>query len=124
MPMMQDAYFRALEVVADEFGTTVDGILSDDRKKGVTCARHAACTVFRRRFRLSYPEIGKIVGRDHTTAMAGVKRFAVLEEEDEFCRMAMARTMERVKIQKRKRIMTECQVRGVMRCWGYGEVMI
>lgn len=57
-----------VRAAADLYGTNVEAIHSTSREKSVTSARMVACWLLRETG-LSYPEIGRAVGRDHTTAM-------------------------------------------------------
>jgi chromosomal replication initiation ATPase DnaA len=53
---------------ADLYGVGVEQVLSNSREDRVVKARQAACWLMRG-FGLSFPRIGAIVGRDHTTVM-------------------------------------------------------
>lgn len=53
---------------------TIGQVCGRARHASIATARHAVWTLVRRRFGLSYPEIGELFGVDHTTVMAGVKK--------------------------------------------------
>lgn len=55
-------------------GVSYGAIKSDDRHRTVVRARQIAMTAVRRRLALSYPEIGIVFGRDHTSVMSAVKK--------------------------------------------------
>jgi chromosomal replication initiation ATPase DnaA len=63
----------ALTAAADLYGVEVESILSDDRGPLAVRARHAVCWLLRERG-MSFPEIGKVIGRDHTTVMYACRR--------------------------------------------------
>lgn len=55
---------------AEEFGLFEDEIYSKQRNKCVVFARHVVIHRLRKRFpHWSFPQIGRAVGRDHTTVM-------------------------------------------------------
>lgn len=56
-------------------GTTIGEIMGASRLKNVVAARHAVFVALRAAG-WSYPAIGAVMGRDHTTVMAGVKKAA------------------------------------------------
>lgn len=61
---------KIIEVIAGYFGVTKREILSKGRTKKVVEARHILIYLLREIKKLSFPEIGRIVGgRDHTTSI-------------------------------------------------------
>jgi chromosomal replication initiator protein len=62
----------ALAAVARRFGVTFAELTSKDRHRRLADARHVAAWVLRQ-YGLSYPEIGRVLCRDHTTAMHSVR---------------------------------------------------
>ena len=60
-------------VAADRCNVRVAAIMSASRDTSVARARKVIAYVLRRDFRLSYPEIGILLGRDHTTAIHAVR---------------------------------------------------
>lgn len=61
-----------MQRVVEEHDATLDEILSRDKTKRVSVARHWAVYEVRKTTKLSYPQIGKILGRDHTTCLNSV----------------------------------------------------
>lgn len=62
-----------LRGVSKDFGISVEAILGKSRTRAVAWARHITC--YRLRYaglNLSFPEVGAIVNRDHTTARTSV----------------------------------------------------
>ncbi len=57
-----------LEVSAAEHGVTREDALRRSRRNSDVAARRMFCRALKERG-LSYPEIGNLIGRDHTTAM-------------------------------------------------------
>jgi chromosomal replication initiator protein len=67
------AMAEILEAVARVYGLGTAAIIGRSRSKSIAEARMVVCLVARRCTRLSLPEIGRAVGRDHTTVMSAVK---------------------------------------------------
>ncbi len=65
----------AIDAVCDIYGVELADMLSPSRLKPVVTARQVACYIIKDRVTdLSYPAIGRLFGRDHTTIMHGVAR--------------------------------------------------
>lgn len=64
---------RILAVAAEAFDVTADDLTGRSKDSDVVQARHVATWLLREAGR-SYPEIGRVLGRDHSTAMNGVRR--------------------------------------------------
>lgn len=63
-------------------GATLDEVLSASRHPRIVRARHRLWMILRDTLDLSYPELGALFDRDHTTIMSGVKKCrARLEKE-------------------------------------------
>lgn len=60
--------------VAREAGVTPDDIYGDSRKAHIARARAAAMHLSRKRLGYSYPKLGKIFNRDHTTIIHAINR--------------------------------------------------
>lgn len=76
-PSLADAR-RMVEQVARRHEITVDEILSPDRSRRLILPRWHAFSELRR-IGFSYPSIGKIMGRDHSTVIHGIRKFAEME---------------------------------------------
>ncbi len=63
-----------LRVVAHSYTVSVQEILSKDKHRNISEARQVACWLLRTRTRLSFPEIGRVVHKDHTSVMVCVKK--------------------------------------------------
>jgi chromosomal replication initiation ATPase DnaA len=64
--------FHLAERVVADTGVPMDVLLGRDRHKSVTTARRALYLALRMHG-LSLPEIGILLGRDHTTILAGLR---------------------------------------------------
>jgi chromosomal replication initiation ATPase DnaA len=84
-----------IEASALAFGLQPTDLLSDYRGKSVVEARMVACFVARRCTRMSFPQIGKAFGRDHTTVMSACQRVETLRQRDEWLRAAVTVLLER-----------------------------
>jgi chromosomal replication initiator protein len=70
--------------VAAYFGITPADIHSSRRTKTVSVARMVAMFLARRHTRMSYPEIGKFMGKNHSSAVLAVQRMeSILARNDE-----------------------------------------
>jgi chromosomal replication initiator protein len=67
-------------MVAIHTGIPYDAIKGSDKHRSVVRARQVAMSAVRARLGLSYPELGMVFGKDHTTVMNGVKRVRMSEE--------------------------------------------
>ena len=61
------------EAIAKAEGTTIAEVLSESHEPHVSRARSAMWHVLRERFGWSYPAIGKLFHRDHSTIMQGLR---------------------------------------------------
>ena len=75
------AYSRHVEAIIDavcrQYHITRAALLSRDRHKCVAEARKVAFFLTRALTSLSYPEMGRAFGRDHTTVISGVRSVRV-----------------------------------------------
>lgn len=72
-----------LQTVADAYFVSVAQLCSKDRHQSIAQARLVAYWALRRLCNLSYPQIGRaLAGRDHTTAMAGVRKVEAKRDRD------------------------------------------
>jgi hypothetical protein len=77
--LRRDDLYDFVRKVAHRYGATVEAVLSRDRHHSVSNARHAVCYALRYGLEdreLSYPEIGRLLGRDHTTVINSIKTHA------------------------------------------------
>lgn len=72
---MRPAIRAICEQVAGYYGFAgADDILVRDKHKSIWEARSVAMWLARRKFGLSYPELGREFGMDHSTCMNSVRR--------------------------------------------------
>lgn len=76
--------FAVLPTIADFYGVKSQDILAKTKIKvsQITVPRAIASWVLRNRFNFSYPEIGKVLGRHHTTIMSRCKMIDNLIKSD------------------------------------------
>ncbi len=67
-------YSELQKLLMMKYGATLQEVYGQSRTKHVSDARHEAMLFIRDRFQWSYPAIGKLFSRDHTTVLASVKR--------------------------------------------------
>lgn len=73
---------RVLRAVAAEFGCPLEDLLGDRRTAEIALARHAAAALGQRVLGYSLPKLGRLLRRDHTSVLYGVRRIAALCAED------------------------------------------
>lgn len=77
--------------VAEHFGLTTKDLTSSTRQHDVVFARQMAMYLCRELTGASYPTLGKLFGgKDHSTAMYGVRKVAKLQSEDKHVRNLVA----------------------------------
>jgi chromosomal replication initiation ATPase DnaA len=81
-PNPRDRFAAVVDVVCAEFGVERELLLGVTRQAEVTLARHAAMALAQRCLAYSLPRIGRLLHRDHTTVLHGVRRITRLAEED------------------------------------------
>jgi len=62
------------ETVGNYYEVTLDEILSKDRHRSIVEARQVAMWIARKTQALSYPELGREFGRDHSTVMQAIRK--------------------------------------------------
>lgn len=73
---------QIMKACADSFRVTLADVKGPSREKQIARARQAAMYLSRQLIKLSFPEIGRRFGRDHSTVMTAVKRVPDLMAKD------------------------------------------
>lgn len=74
---------QIMSLVARYYGITVEEMKNGDRHQRLVRARHVAMYLLRHRQKMSFPEIASVIGRrDHTTAMAAIRKIKDHLEQD------------------------------------------
>jgi len=89
-----DRYARFIADFCQALELNVDDVLGRCREAGpVMLARFALTYLLRERFRLSYPALGRILKRDHTTCINSRQKFSrMLANNDRFAIEVMRKT--------------------------------
>lgn len=74
VPLRHADAFAILRIVAHAHMVTVDDIAGSSRLKSLTEARRVACWVLRNETAMSFPELGRLLKKDHTSVMHAVGR--------------------------------------------------
>jgi hypothetical protein len=70
------SFKRCLRAVSEVYAVSPDVILSNKRKAAIVRARqHLYWVLYNERSDLSLPAIGRLVNRDHSTVLFGIKKF-------------------------------------------------
>lgn len=72
-----------ISVVSRRTGVSVDDILSQKRNMGIVRIRAQIALILRKNMRLSYPEIGSVMGRDHSSVMKLIKKTSPIFSREE-----------------------------------------
>jgi len=67
-------YDQVVRLIRPRRGVTVEDLVSRDRHKNVSAARHEIIYWIRTKLDWSYPEIGKLFERDHTSIMSAYRK--------------------------------------------------
>lgn len=74
----QARFSEIVDAVAAEFEIRRTSILSDRREFKIALARHVCMALAERTLSYSLPRIGRLVNRDHTTVLHGIRRIRVM----------------------------------------------
>jgi chromosomal replication initiator protein len=75
-----------LSAVAQHFGVSLDDLRGKARHKEIVAPRHLAMYLLREDARLSYPQIGALLGgRDHTSVLHACEKIGLQIERDQHC---------------------------------------
>ena len=86
---------QILNTIAQEYGITMEDLLSPSRSQRVAFPRQVAMYLLREESELSLPKIGEILGgRDHTTVMYGHDKITDLLERDKNLRRKIVNIQE------------------------------
>jgi Bacterial dnaA protein helix-turn-helix len=92
-----------VEVVAGHFGLTEAAITGKGRANAVTRPRQITMYLCRQHTTLSFPDIGRAIGgKDHTTAIHGVRRIEELIGEDDVIANHVAQLNRKLSIGARR----------------------
>lgn len=88
---------QVLEVVASEFGISLDELVGRSRSREVALPRQVAMYLMREEANASLPQIGEALGgRDHTTVMYACEKVADMIERDDRLRRKIFAIRERL----------------------------
>lgn len=85
-----------LLICSDKLRIPMKTLISKDRHKRIARARQACYYVARHTTGLSYPELGKLFHRDHTTILYGVRTMEKLVKHNENLRVEIAGLIKEV----------------------------
>ena len=87
MPEEYELPHIVIDVVCKNFGVPKEQVLGRSHTKTRVLARQVICYILRDVFKYSYPEIGLVVNRDHTSARSAIARVSSRMGEDKFRRV-------------------------------------
>jgi chromosomal replication initiation ATPase DnaA len=64
-----------LEIIAEECGVNINDVMKKVRKSELVKVRHLYSAILRKYYGFSYPKIGEIMDKDHTTIIHSVYAF-------------------------------------------------
>lgn len=68
--------------IAEKFGLAIEEIMGEQRSKKIVEARHEIFWRLKKETKWSLPQIGRFMGRDHTTVLHGLRRYAKRHGQD------------------------------------------
>lgn len=72
---------RCFHAVCSWYGLTAEELKSKSREQRIVVPRHHFCwVVYHNRIDISYPMLGRYLGKDHTTVMHSVETFGLLKD--------------------------------------------
>ncbi len=94
-------------VVSSFFGITPADIHSTRRTHTISLARSLAMYLARRRTHMSYPEIGRFMGKNHSSAVLAVQKLERLAKDNKPCRWMSAAGPKEMPIRSMLELLTE-----------------
>lgn len=91
-----------LERVQEAYGVSERLLRSPERTKEACIARFTWWWLLRTMLGWSYPRIGALVGRDHTTVMHGVREFEKRGGPDQFNAGELRRAMDAMLVERER----------------------
>ena len=89
--------------VCDVYGVNQNQLTTKDRHKTIAEARQVAMFFMRQVLRLSYPEIGRRMYRDHTSVISGFRSITRKRDTDDLVRVRMSAVADKLLEQTPKR---------------------
>jgi chromosomal replication initiation ATPase DnaA len=81
-PSTRSRFGKIIDLVAAEFEVLREAIISERRDAEPALARHVVMALAQRQLAYSLPRIGRLIGRDHTTVLHGIRRIDALCKAD------------------------------------------
>lgn len=78
----RERFHAILDTVASDFGVTTQELLGEGKAANLAVPRHIAMALARRMLGYSLPRIGRLLNRDHTTVLYGIRRITALAEDN------------------------------------------
>lgn len=75
IPTRKQQIDATIKGTALRYGLTVEDLMGECMKRRIAWPRQEAMYMLRTKFELSYPRIGEIFGRDHSTVMSGCRHY-------------------------------------------------
>lgn len=85
VPVMLPPGERFADIVtacAAEFGVTREQLIGESRQASIVLARFAAMALGHRLLGYSLPRLGRLLRRDHTTVLNGIRRMTAMTQDD------------------------------------------
>lgn len=87
-----------LEIIAEECGVNVNDVMKKVRKSELVKVRHLYSAILRKYYGFSYPKIGEIMDKDHTTIIHSVDAFRNRYKNEEDYRELTNKIYDRIGI--------------------------
>jgi len=87
-----------LEIISEECGVNVNDVMKKIRKSELVKVRHMYSAILRKYYGFSYPKIGEIMDKDHTTIIHSVDAFKNRYKNEEDYRELTNKIYDRIGI--------------------------
>jgi chromosomal replication initiation ATPase DnaA len=87
-----------LEIISEECGVNVNDVMKKVRKSELVKVRHMYSAILRKYYGFSYPKIGEIMDKDHTTIIHSVDAFRNRYKNEEDYRELTNKIYDRIGI--------------------------
>jgi len=94
--MRKPKKMEIVRIVSHYFREGISDILSDSRKANHVFARHSCMYLMRKVGALTYPQIGREFGKDHTTVINAINRVELIAKADPEFREALCFIMNKI----------------------------
>ena len=106
MSIYNKEYKKLINAIFDYYGTDKESLSGSSRKAYLVEARHIFAYCLREKFHLSFPAIGKILKRDHTTIIYSYNKISLFIDKNQRIKKLLKQLLGSEKVQEHKQIVS------------------